>query len=351
MKILVINPGSTSTKIAVYEEEQPVYTQTIQHEAAELAPFAHVSDQLGYRLGMIRTALDKAGIRLSDLDAVSARGGFTKPVQAGTYRVDGDVVEAMYHARKEHAANLGSLLAWELTRDTDIPAFFVDPVSVDELEDVARVTGFAPMERVSFFHALNHRSMGRKAAAILGTTYENCNLIICHLGGGVTSAAHRKGRAVEVCNIFDEGCFSMDRAGGLPVRQVVELCFSGAGKEDILHRLETNSGIVSYLGTRDFRVVERRAFEEQDPLARRVFDALAYQLSRDIGSLAAVLRFQVDAIVLTGGMAYSQRLTDAVKGYVEKIAPVLVLPGENEMLSLAQGALRVLHGREQAKIF
>ena len=221
MKILVINPGSTSTKIAVYEEEQPVYTQTIQHEAAELAPFAHVSDQLGYRLGMIRTALDKAGIRLSDLDAVSARGGFTKPVQAGTYRVDGDVVEAMYHARKEHAANLGSLLAWELTRGTDIPAFFVDPVSVDELEDVARVTGFAPMERVSFFHALNHRSMGRKAAAMLGTTYENCNLIICHLGGGVTSAAHRKGRAVEVCNIFDEGCFSMDRAGGLPVRQAL----------------------------------------------------------------------------------------------------------------------------------
>ena len=156
---------------------------------------------------------------------------------------------------------------------------------------------------------------------------------------------------MEVCNIFDEGCFSMDRAGGLPVRQVVELCFSGVGKEDILHRLETNSGIVSYLGTRDFRVVERRAFEEQDPLARRVFDALAYQLSRDIGSLAAVLRFQVDAIVLTGGMAYSQRLTDAVKGYVEKIAPVLVLPGENEMLSLAQGALRVLHGREQAKKF
>ena len=351
-RILVINPGSTSTKIAVFEGERKLFDETQRYTSEELSAFHWVMGQVDFRKAAIEKALAAHGFDLTTLDGICARGGQLPPCESGTYLVDQTMVDYMYTVKNAaHASNLGCVLALQLAQGLKIPAFICDPVSVDELEDVARVTGFAPMARVSFFHALNHRSMGRKAAAMLGTTYENCNLIICHLGGGVTSAAHRKGRAVEVCNIFDEGCFSMDRAGGLPVRQVVELCFSGAGKEDILHRLETNSGIVSYLGTRDFRVVERRAFEEQDPLARRVFDALAYQLSRDIGSLAAVLRFQVDAIVLTGGMAYSQRLTDAVKGYVEKIAPVLVLPGENEMLSLAQGALRVLHGREQAKKF
>ena len=179
MEILVINPGSTSTKIAIYQDENPIYTETISHTPADLAPFPAVLDQLEYRLAMIRAALDKAGFPLSELEAVSARGGFTKPVVAGTYLIDEDVVDEMQHkARKEHAANLGSLLAWELTRDTDIPAYFVDPVSVDELPDVARVTGFAGMERVSFVHALNHRSMARKAAELLGTTYDQCNFVV-----------------------------------------------------------------------------------------------------------------------------------------------------------------------------
>ena len=352
MEVLVINPGSTSTKIAIYQDENPIYTESINHTPADLAPFPRVLDQLEYRLEMIRAALDKAGFPLSELEAVSARGGFTKPVVAGTYRVDEDVVEEMrYHARKEHAANLGSLLAWELTKDTDIPAFFVDPVSVDELPDVARVTGFAGMERVSFVHALNHRSTARKAAEQLGKTYPECNFVVAHLGGGVTTAAHQKGRMVEINNVFDEGCFSMDRGGSLPVQQVIDFCFSGLSKTEVLRRLETCSGVVSYLGTRDFRDVERMAFDEGNEKAKLVFDAMVYQLSRDIASMAAVLKFEVDAIVLTGGMAYSKRLCAAVEDYVKKIAPILILPGENEMLSLAQGALRVLRGEEQARKF
>ena len=354
MKILVINPGSTSTKIAIYEGETPVYAETIRHAPADLAPFPGVLDQLDYRKELILRALDKAGYRLSDLDGISARGGFTKPVTAGTYTVDEDVVEAMHHPVHEHASNLGTLLAWELKKacpEKDIPAFFVDPVSVDEITDVARVTGFAGIERQSFFHALNHRGMARVAAAQLGKKYEDCDLVVCHLGGGITSAAHHHGRAVEVCNIFEEGCFSMDRPGGLPVHAVVDLCFSGRSKEDIVRQLDTASGVVSYLGTQDFREVEEMAFDKQDPKARRIFDALAYQLAKDIGALSAVLSFHVDAIVLTGGMAYSQRFTDAVSAYVKSIAPIIVLPGESEMLSLCQGALRVLSGEETAKKF
>ena len=352
MEVLVINPGSTSTKLAIYQDETPIYAETINHTPTDLAPFPHVLDQLEYRLEMIRAALNKAGFPLSELEAVSARGGFTKPVVAGTYRIDEDVVEEMqHHARKEHAANLGSLLAWELTKDTDIPAFFVDPVSVDELPAVARVTGFSGMERVSFVHALNHRSTARKAAEQLGKTYPECNFVVAHLGGGVTTAAHQKGRMVEITNVFDEGCFSMDRGGSLPVQQVIDFCFSGLTKAEVLHRLETRSGVVSYLGTRDFRDVERMAFEEGNEKAKLVFDAMVYQLSRDIASMAAVLKFEVDAIVLTGGMAYSKRLCAAVEDYVKKIAPLLILPGENEMLSLAQGALRVLRGEEQARKF
>ncbi len=351
MKILVINPGSTSTKIAIFRDEEPIYSESISHEPADLAPYKIVLDQLDYRKHMILAALDKAGYQIADLDAISARGGFTKPVAAGTYRVDEDVVEAMRHARHEHASNLGALLAWELARGTALPCFFVDPVSVDEITDIARVTGQKGMVRESYFHALNHRGMARKAAALLGKRYEECDLVVSHLGGGITSAAHQHGRAVDVSNIFDEGCFSMDRPGGLPVHQVVELCFSGRSKEEVLRQLDTGSGIVSYLNTRDFRTVEKMAFEEGNAEAKLIFEALAYQLSKDIAALSAVLHFQVDAIVLTGGMAYSKRLCALVDSYVHRIAPVLVLPGEAEMLSLAQGALRVLLGQEQAKKF
>lgn len=351
MEVLVINPGSTSTKIAIYEEESVIYSETIDHEAADLAPFSCVLEQLDYRKALILAALEKAGYALTDLDAISGRGGFMKHIPSGTYRVTDAVVEAMHQPLHEHASNLGPLLAKELADSAGIPAFFVDPVSVDEITDVARVTGMDGMERESFFHCLNHKGVARKAAQQLGKTYETCNLVVCHLGGGVTSAAHQKGRAVDVTNIYDEGCFSMDRAGALPVHQLVDLCFSGKSKEEILMQLATSCGVVSYLGTRDFRTVQQMAFEQGNAKAKRVFDAMVYQLSKDIASLSSVMCMDVDAIVLTGGMAYSDLFCNAVEARVGKIAPVLRFPGEMEMLSLAQGALRVLHGEEEAGIF
>lgn len=350
MKVLVINPGSTSTKIAIYEKETPIYSESINHTAEELAHYHSVVDQLDYRLELIHSALEKAGYHITELDAVSARGGFTKPVVAGTYRIDENVVDTMmHHAVHDHASNLGPLLAWELTKDTDIPAFFVDPVSVDELTDIARVTGFSKMERRSFFHALNHRSTARKAAEQLGKTYETCNLVVAHLGGGVTTAAHKQGRAVEVCNLYDEGCFAMDRGGALPVNQLIDYCFSGVTKQEVLKTLSSQSGVLSYLGTKDFKSVVDRAFDDGDEKSMLIFKALAYQLSKDIGAMSSVLQYDIDAIVITGGMAYSERLIDEISKYVSKIAPILVLPGENEMLSLAQGALRVLNGEEKAR--
>ncbi len=351
MKVLVINPGSTSTKIAIYDNDSPIYTNSISHSVEELSHFHNVIDQLDYRLQMIHDTLEAAGYHISELDAVSARGGFTKPVVAGTYIVDENVVDTMmHHAVFEHASNLGPLLARELTKGTDIPAYFVDPVSVDELTQVARVTGLKGMERRSFFHALNHRSTARKAAEILGKTYETSNLIVAHMGGGVTTAAHEKGRAVDVFNLYDEGCFAMDRGGALPVHKLVDFCFSGLSKEEIIKIISTKSGVYSYLGTKDFKSVVDRAFEGDED-AMLIFKAMAYQLAKNIGALAAVLCYDVDAIVLTGGMAYSEKLVAEISKYVEKIAPVMVLAGENEMLSLAQGANRVLNGEEEARIY
>lgn len=231
-----------------------------------------------------------------------------------------------------------------------IPSFFVDPVCVDEMTPVAHVTGFKGMERESFFHALNQKSIARKAAKLLGKTYEEARLIVIHMGGGVSVAAHENGLAVDDFNVKDEGAFGMDRAGSLPVNAMINLCFSGLTKQEVKKLLGSEAGAYSYVGTKDFREVERRAFEENDPDCRMVFDAMAYQLAKDIGAMAAVLKFQVDAIVYTGGMAYSDRFTQAITDYVGNLAPVLRLPGEEEMRSLAEGALRVLHG-EQAKVY
>ena len=351
-RILVINPGSTSTKIAVFEGERKLFDETQRYTSEELSAFHWVMEQVDFRKAAIEKALAAHGFDLTTLDGICARGGQLPPCESGTYLVDQTMVDYMYTVKNAaHASNLGCVLALQLAQGLKIPAFICDPVSVDEITDIARVTGQKGMVRESYFHALNHRGMARKAAALLGKRYEECDLVVSHLGGGITSAAHQHGRAVDVSNIFDEGCFSMDRPGGLPIHQVVELCFSGRSKEEVLRQLDTGSGIVSYLNTRDFRTVEKMAFEEDNAEAKLIFEALAYQLSKDIAALSAVLHFQVDAIVLTGGMAYSKRLCALVDSYVHRIAPVLVLPGEAEMLSLAQGALRVLLGQEQAKKF
>ncbi len=344
MKILVINPGATSTKIAVFDEDEEVMKQTIDHSAADLEPFRRIIDQAAYRKERILATLETEGWRIADFSAVCGRGGLLKPISSGTYAVNESVVDDIVNATYgEHASNLGAYLAKELADEASIPSFFVDPVCVDEMSQIAHMTGFKRMRRVSFFHALNHKSIARKAAAKLGKTYEELNLIVVHLGGGVSVAAHEKGKAVDVFNVTDEGSFSMDRAGGLPVRALIDYCFTGKSKAEIKLEFAKSAGVFSYLGTKDFREVVSRAFGGDDE-AMEVFKALAYQLSKDIGAMAAVLRYRIDAVVLTGGMAYNEEFCREIKSYVEPLGKVLVLPGEEEMRSLAEGALRVLHG-------
>ena len=350
MRVFVINPGATSTKLAVFEEEQPVWSKTLQHSGADLRPFAHVVDQLPYRRALIQAALDEAGYRVSDFDAVAARGGLLRHIPSGTYEVNDRMLRDIYDPPYgEHASNLGAVLARELADGARIPAYITDPVSTDEMTEVAHFSGLKGMERESFFHALNQKAMARRAAERLGRPYEELRLIVVHMGGGVSVAAHDCGRIVDDYNVKDEGSFSMDRAGSLPVNAVVNLCFSGKSKAEVKKLLGSEAGVWSYLGTRDFREVEDRA-RSGEREAQMVFDALVYQHCKDIGAMAAVLRFRVDAVVLTGGMAHSKSLCDAIGDYVGPLAPVLVLPGEAEMEALALGALRVLRG-EPAKTY
>ena len=422
MKVLVINPGATSTKVAVFDEETQVYKTTVDHSPQELDRFDRVIDQADYRQQAILDAVAQSGFRLSDFDAVCGRGGLYRPIPSGTYavndRVMHDVETAPYG---EHPSNLGAYLARRIGDMVGVPAFFVDPVCVDELTEVAHYTGFAPFRRLSQFHALNQKSIGRKAAAALGKPYEEADLIVCHLGGGVSVAAHHNGRIVDLFNVKDEGsmgmdragglpvnqlisfCFSgrsqdevkkilgrqgkpyeeadlivchlgggvsvaahhngrivdlfnvkdegsmgMDRAGGLPVNQLISFCFSGRSQDEVKKILGRQAGMFSYLGTTDFRVICARV-KEGDPKFTEAYQALVYQLAKDVGAMAAVLRFHVDAIAYTGGMAYEQSFCDDITAYVGGLAPVLRFPGEEEMRSLAEGALRVLHGQAQPR--
>ncbi len=349
MKVLVINPGATSTKVAVFDEETQVYKTTVDHSPQELDRFDRVIDQADYRQQAILDAVAQSGFRLSDFDAVCGRGGLYRPIPSGTYavndRVMHDVETAPYG---EHPSNLGAYLARRIGDMVGIPAFFVDPVCVDELTEVAHYTGFAPFRRLSQFHALNQKSIGRKAAAALGKPYEEADLIVCHLGGGVSVAAHHNGRIVDLFNVKDEGSMGMDRAGGLPVNQLINFCFSGRSQDEVKKILGRQAGMFSYLGTTDFRVICARV-KEGDPKFTEAYQALVYQLAKDVGTMAAVLRFHVDAIAYTGGMAYEQSFCDDITAYVGGLAPVLRFPGEEEMRSLAEGALRVLHGQAQPR--
>ncbi len=346
MLVLIINPGSTTTKVAVYDEAAQKDKRTIAHEEAVLRQFNRIIDQLAYRKGLVLDAILEMGYRLDDFSAICSRGGLLRHIPSGLYAVNDKVIYDIEHPLYgEHAANLGILLANELGKTAGIPAFFMDPPSTDEMTDVSRISGYKGMERESFFHALNQKGMARIAAQQLGRVYEELNLVVVHTGGGVSVAAHEKGRVIDVYNVKDEGSFSMDRGGSLPINALINLCFSGMTKAEIKDELGMFAGVYSYLGTRDFREVEERA-RSGDAEVRLIFDALVYQHCKDIGAMASVLRFQVDAIVLTGGLAYSEAFCDSIIERVSKIAPVMVLPGEVEMQSLAQGAMRVLHGEK-----
>ena len=349
MKVLVINPGATSTKVAVFEEEQELLKKSIVHTAQELEGFDRVIDQAEFRQRAVLEAVAEGGFRLEDFDAVCGRGGLYRPIPSGTYavsdRVMQDVEQAPYG---EHPSNLGAYLARRIGDLVGIPAFFVDPVCVDEMTEVAHVSGFSEFRRLSQFHALNQKSVGRKAARRLGKSYEEARLIVCHLGGGVSVAAHDHGRVVDVFNVKDEGAMGMDRGGGLPVNQLIDYCYAGRSREEVKRTLGRRSGMLSYVGTTDFREICARVVSGDERFTA-AYRALVYQLAKDIGAMAAVLHFEVDAIVYTGGMAYEQFFCDDITAYVGRLAPVLRFPGEEEMRALAEGALRVLHGEAQAE--
>lgn len=348
-KILTINPGSTSTKIGVFENDRQVFEESIPFSEEERQKFKNITDQLDTRFETITRALSGAGIALSGFCAVSARGGLLAPVRSGTFLVNDAMEEYLRAApRGEHASNLGPLLARKFARLAGCPAFIVDPVSVDELTDVAKVTGAPEIKRTSLVHALNQRAVARRVASGLGREYEDCRFVVAHLGTGVTIGAHTDGRIVDVVGAKADGPFSPERAGALPADGLIELCFSGKYTEaELKKKLLSGWGFVAHLGTRDLREILKMA--ERDGQARLIYDAFVYQVAKGIGELSTVLDGELDAIILTGGMAYSEKLIADVSKKIAFIAGIEVVPGENELLALALGALRVLNGTETAR--
>lgn len=353
IRLLVINPGSTSTKIAVFDDESIIFEEILRHSTKEICSFNRIYDQLEFRKEIILDALEENNIPLESLNAIVGRGGLLKPIEGGTYEINEVMLEDLKSgSRGEHASNLGGILAYEIAKNLNIRSFIVDPVVVDEMQDVARISGLKGIERVSIFHALNQKAVARRHAKSLGKKYEDLNLIVAHLGGGVSVAAHEKGRVIDVPNALNgDGPFSPERAGGLPVGQVIDLCFSGQyTKDEIKKMIVGNGGIVSYLGTNDAREVSER-MKNGDKEAELIYYAMAYQVSKEIGSCAAVLKGKVDGILITGGIAYDKEFTSWIEERVNFIAPVSIYPGEDELTALAQGGLRVLKGEEEAKIY
>ncbi len=350
-KILSINPGATSTKVALYSDETPVKVETIRHSAEDLASFTSTLDQLDYRNRVVLRFLEENGVKVTDLTAVVGRGGPFKALESGTYRVNHRMLSDIRsgNVQADHPSNLGALIAHELVKETDVPAFIVDPVSVDELIPEARISGLPQIERKSLSHALNQKMVARKAAKKLGKKYEELNLIIVHLGSGISVTSHLKGRQIDVNNANDMGPFSPQRVGALPVTGLAKLCYSGQyDQKEMIQLLTKKGGLLAHLGTDNVPEVEKR-IDDDDRKAELIYDAMVYQISKEIGAMATTLDGRVDAIVLTGGIANSQRLTDSIIRKVRFIAPVLVFPGEDEMEALTLGGLRVISGEESAK--
>jgi len=348
--ILCVNPGATSTKVGLFEGIAPLQARTLRHPDAELARHPRVSDQLALRLDAVRAFLADAKVERGQLSAVAGRGGLLRPLASGTYRVDAALLADAAAARRgEHASNLGGPIAAAVAGEHGCPAFVVDPVSVDELEPVARLTGLAGVERQSLAHALNIKAVARRHARDRGRALESLRLVVAHLGSGVSLAAIEGGRMIDVVNPQDEGPMSPDRAGGMPSTAIVEMCFApAADRAAVRRRLFGEGGLWSHLGTRDLGEALTRA-SSGDERARLFLEAMAYQIAKAVADMAAALRGKVDAVLLTGGMAHAPWLVAEVRSRVAWIAPVEVYPGEDELLALAEGAWRVLSGEEPAR--
>lgn len=352
LKVLAINPGSTSTKIADYENETCLWKQGIDHPSSEINVFSRVGDQYEYRIALVLKTLEEKGTSLEEFDAVVGRGGMLKPLVGGTYLVDDYLVNILQDAPGgEHASNLGGIMAYHLGQRIHVPAYIVDPVTVDEMDPVARLSGLPELPRLSQSHALNMKAVARKVAHQMGKAYQDVNLIVVHLGGGISVAPHCKGKMIDVNNANNEGPYSVERCGTLPVYQLVKLCYSGKYSEkEVLTKILKEGGMFAYLGTKDAREAEERILKG-DLTAKLVLEGLCYQVAKEIGAMATVLAGEVDRIILTGGLAYSEFIVREIIQRVSFIAQVIVSPGEEEMTALALGALRVLRGEEKAMTY
>jgi butyrate kinase len=349
MRILVINPGSTSTKAGLYDDEQLVFSESIHHSPEELTRFDSLMDQKDFRKDEVLKILKDHNIKLSSLDAVVGRGGVLKPIEAGTYKVNDVMINDLTHARVEHASNLGAIIAREIAKPLNIPAFIADPVSVDEFEDIARISGLKEIKRLSLLHTLNIRANAYRYAREHNKKFSELNLVVAHLGGGISVVPIKNGRIVDVNNANEGGPFSPERAGGLPSINIVEMSFSEEYTLKELKKLLTKrGGMVSYLNTNDMKEVVSKV-KSGDKYAELIFDAMCYQISKEIAAMSTVLKGNVEAIILTGGVSYNKELTDEIEKRVGWIAPVLVYPGEKELEALAFAVLRVFKGEEKPK--
>jgi butyrate kinase len=350
-RVLAINPGSTSTKFGLYTRLGAEWVRTVRHGDEELRRFGDrpMVARFEYRAAMITESLEELGYASNEVAGVAGRGGLLPPVPCGTYLVDDAMVEELHLARRgEHASNLGALLALSFARAANVNAYIVDPVTADEWQECARVSGSPLIERSPIGHVLNTRAVARRFARERNTPYEDLRLIVAHMGSGITVSAHRLGRMID-SNTIEEGPFGPDRTGGLPVRALIKLCYGGQfAQKEMDHKLFGNGGLYAYLGTRDLMEVEKRV-DAGDHEAALVWDAMVYQIAKDAGAMATVLEGNVDALVLTGGMAHSERLIGRLRASLEWIAPITVYPGEDELQALAEGVFRVLDGEEKAK--
>lgn len=352
-KLLIINPGSTSTKIGVFQDKNMIFEKTLRHSVEELSKYERIYDQYEFRKEIILDSLKENNISTKDLDGVVGRGGLLQPIEGGTYEVNEKMIEDLKTGvLGEHASNLGGILAYEIVKENQGKAFIVDPVVVDELEDVARISGLKEIERMSIFHALNQKAVARRYAKSLHKDYEDLNLIVAHLGGGVSVGVHKKGRVVDVANALDgEGPFSPERSGSLPVGNLVKLCYSNKYKEEeVQSMIKGKGGLVSYLDTNDgIEVAER--IKNGDKYAEKIYYAMAYQIAKEIGAVSTILKGEIDGILLTGGLAYDKIFTRWIKEKVFFLGDVVIYPGEDELTALAEGGLRVLKGEEEGKVY
>lgn len=351
--VLVINPGSTSTKISIYKDEEVFLEKKIIHPTTEIQKYKVIIDQYEFRKAMILDFIRENNFSLATLDAICGRGGILRPLESGTYLVNKKMVDELrFTPRGEHASNLGAVIAWEIAQPLGIPAYTVDPVVVDEMDEIARISGMPLIQRKSTFHALNHKAIARQVARDLGRAYSDLSLIVVHLGGGVSVGAHYKGRIIDVNDALDgDGPMSPERSGSVPLGALYKMCFSGKFTlEEIIKMNYGKGGLVAYLGSSEAPEIVKR-IKADDSYAKLIYDAMIYQIAKEIGAAATIFSGDVDAIVLTGGMGQEPYLVSHLTEKIKFIAEVLVYPGENEMLSLAQGALRVLNNLEEPKLY